>query len=482
MQDPYKPALSPLHIMEKSTRTHDWVGHFTANGGPRYLQIVGFMEQAISDDRLKPGDRLPPQRQLADRLGVDLTTVTRAYTEARRRHLLEARGAAGSFVAAPKVDLSQVLDLSMNIPPPPAGIDLDDLLRQGVSQVLIHSDADLLMTYHLGGGSSADRAAAAMWLREPLGRVDEGRLLACPGAQAALAALLLSQTRPGEVILAEPLTYPGLLTAAAQLGRRVVAVDVDGEGMRPDLLATMARRHQARLVYLNPTLQNPTTHTMPAARRAEIAAVVARLDLRVIEDDPYWRFAAHAPRPLAYYAPRHVFHVSTLSKCLLPGLRTAYVVMPEGQGQEEVLGALRSFVLMSTPLMTALATQWIHDGTAAALLDGIRNEAWARQELALRTLGEPGLAGGGGIHLWKALPTHWRGQDFVLKARQAGLNVVSHSSFSVEQDPQAGEYRDSGAAHIRISLGRSRSRFELVNALRRLTELTRRRSVREVVV
>jgi DNA-binding transcriptional MocR family regulator len=455
-----------------------WIGRFATNGGPRYLQIVAFMEQAISDERLKPGDRLPPQRLLADHLEVDLTTVTRAYTEARRRHLLEARGSAGTFVAAPKVDLSQVIDLSMNIPPPPAGVDLDDLLRQGVSQILIHSDADLLMTYHLGGGSSADRAAGAMWLQELLGHIDERRVLVCPGAQSALAALLLSQTQPGEVILAQPLTYPGLLTAAAQLGRRVVAVGVDGEGMRPDLLQTMARKHGARLVYLNPTLHNPTTHTMPAARRAEIAAVVTRLNLRVIEDDPYWRFAAHAPKPLAHYAPQHVFYVSTLSKCLLPGLRTAYVVTPAGVGQEELLGALRSFVLMSTPLMTALSTQWIHDGTADKLLEGIRHEARTRQELALRTLGDADLAGAGGIHLWKALPGHWNGPDFVLKARQAGLNVVAQDSFQVGQaDP-----RQDRTAYIRISLGRSRSGFELVNALRRLMELAHRRSVREVVV
>lgn len=475
-------SLSGIHV-DPSALSLAWAGRFAANGGPRYLQIVGFMEQAISDERLRPGDRLPPQRQLAEHLQVDLTTVTRAYGEARRRHLLEARGSAGSFVAAPKVDLSQLIDLSMNIPPPPAGIDLNDLLRQGMSQVLIHSDADLLMTYHLGGGSSADRAAGAMWMQAMLGPVDEARVLACPGAQSALAALVLSQTRPGEVILAEPLAYPGLLTVAAHLGRRVVAVEVDDEGMRPDLLMTMARRHQARLVYLNPTLQNPTTRTMPATRRAEIAAVATRLDLRIIEDDPYWRFAAHAPRPLAHYAPQHVFYVSTLSKCLLPGLRTAYVLMPEGQAQEEVLGALRSFVLMSTPLMTALSTQWIHDGTAATLLEGIRTEAWARHELALRTLGGAGLSAGGGIHLWKALPAHWQGQEFVLKARQAGLNVVSQSSFAVPpegREPGA----DSGGqgACIRISLGRSRSRFELVNALRRLMELAQRRSPREVVV
>jgi DNA-binding transcriptional MocR family regulator len=455
----------------------EWVSEFAGNGGPRYLQIVEFMEQAISDERLKPGDRLPPQRLLAERLKVDLTTVTRAYTEARRRNLLEARGAAGTFIAAPRVDLVQAVDLSMNIPPPPAGIDLDDLLRQGVSQVLIHSDVDLLMTYHLGGGSSADRAAGAMWLQPMLGQVDAERVLTCPGAQSALAALILSQTRPGEAILAEPLAYPGLLTAAAQLERQVVAVESDRDGMHPDALEMMARKHRARLVYLNPTLQNPTTHTMPAVRRAELAAAAEKLDLRIIEDDPYWRFNPHAPRPLAYYAPRHVFYVSTLSKCLLPGLRTAYVAMPQSMPQEEVLGALRSFVLMSTPLMTALTTQWIHDGTAAALLDGIRTEAWARQELAQRTLGDSKLAESGGIHIWKALPSHWRGADFVQKARQEGLNVVSHEAFRVAPDDAPG-----APAHIRISLGRSRSRFELVNALRRLAELAHRRGQREVVV
>ncbi|MCA1323843.1 PLP-dependent aminotransferase family protein [Herbaspirillum sp. alder98] len=461
--------------MTRSEHALDWVSGFTANGGPRYLQIVEFMEQAISDERLRPGDRLPPQRLLADHLGVDLTTVTRAYTEARRRQLLEARGSAGTFIAAPQVDLSQVVDLSMNIPPPPAGIDLDDLLRQGVSQVLLHSDVDLLMTYHLGGGSMADREAGAMWLQPMLGAVDVGQVVVCPGAQSALAALILARSAPGDVILAEPLAYPGLLSAASQLGRRVAAVEVDRDGMLPEALALAASVHRARLVYLNPTLQNPTTHTMPPARRAALAEVVRRLDLRIIEDDPYWLFSAQAPQPIAHYAPQHTFYVSTLAKCLLPGLRTAYVVVPQGPEQEEMLSALRSFVLMSTPLMTALTTQWIHDGTAAALLEGIRAEAWARQELAHRTLGERALANAGGIHIWKALPEHWQAADFVQKARDQGLAVVAQDAFAHPDAPPM-------KAHIRISLGRARSRFELVNALRRLAELTHRRSQRQVVV
>ncbi|NIF66512.1 GntR family transcriptional regulator, partial [Burkholderia sp. Cy-647] len=146
-----------------------WNSALVAGQGPRYLQIANFIEHAIADGRLQPGDRVPPQRQVAARLGVDLTTVTRAFNEARQRHLLEARGPLGTFVAVPKVQLAQRVDLSMNIPPPPAGVDLEMLLRRGMSQVLLRSDIDLLMTYHVGGGSEADRETAVGWLRPMLG-------------------------------------------------------------------------------------------------------------------------------------------------------------------------------------------------------------------------------------------------------------------------------------------------------------------------
>src|SRR5260221_11518935 len=111
-----------------------WLPQLAVQGGPRFLQIADALQAAVADGSLKPGDRLPPQRRLAAQLDVDLTTVTRAYDEARRRQLLEGRGARGTYVAAPKVELNAVLDLSMNTPPPPAGVDLDDMLKQGRSE------------------------------------------------------------------------------------------------------------------------------------------------------------------------------------------------------------------------------------------------------------------------------------------------------------------------------------------------------------
>ncbi|MDR3385061.1 aminotransferase-like domain-containing protein [Cupriavidus basilensis] len=452
-----------------------WAAAFVRGEGARYQQIVGFIERAVGDGRLNPGDRLPPQRELARQLGVDLTTVTRAFTEAKRRNLIEARGALGTFVAPPKVELAQMVDLSMNVPPPPAGVDFHDLLQRGLSQVLLRSDAHLLMTYQLGGGSRADRAAGAMWLKPVLESVSPQQLIACPGAQAALAALILTLTQPGEAILAEPLTYPGLRAAAEQLGRRVVTVATDDDGMRPDAMEQALREHGARTIYLNPTIQNPTTRTMPAHRRRDVALAAQKCSAWIIEDDPYWLLGSDAPPPVAHFAPGQVYYVATLSKCLSPGLRTAYIRLPEARSRAGVLAALRSFALMSTPLSTALATQWIHEGSAAQLLAGIRTEAFARRELARQLLFSADQAPPSGIHVWHNLPSYWTSLALTQAARAEDLRVTASDAFYAGPTPPNA---------IRISLGGVETRAHLAAALKKLAELLVRRpqASREIVV
>jgi DNA-binding transcriptional MocR family regulator len=440
----------------------NWIAEFVAGNGPRYLQIVGFLESAIANGSLRPGDRLPPQRQLAEALEIDLTTVTRAFTEARRRQLIEARGTLGTFVSAPKVELTQSIDLSMNIPPPPADVDMAALLREGLSQVLMRTDTNLLMTYHLGGGSHADRNAGARWLKPMLGRIDLERIVVCPGAQAALAALILASTQPGDCILMEPLAYPGLPMAARQLGRRVETVAVDASGMRPDALEDACRMHDARLIYLNPTLQNPTTRTMPERRRLDIARTAARLHVRIIEDDPYWLFAENAPPPLARLMPDQVYYVSTLSKCLSPGLRTAFVALPDTQSQQAFLSALRMFSLTS-PLTSTLVTQWIHDDRAAQLLACVQAETHARQRMARSTLaGAMSAPANEGIHVWHTLPSYWQALDLAAAARDNGLVVAPAEAFFTGASPPNA---------IRISLGGCASREQLEVALRKLSNL-----------
>ena len=426
-----------------------WLPRLAANKGPRFLQIADALQAAVADGSLTPGDRLPPQRQLAAQLAVDLTTITRAYDEARRRNLLEGRGARGTYVAAPKVEMNAILDLSMNTPPPPAGVDFDDMLKQGLSQVLMRADSELLMTYHPGGGSDSDRKAGAQWLAPMFGQLDARQLLVCPGAQAAIAALILALTKPGDVILAEPMSYPGLLAAASQFGRRIIAVEADQHGMLPAMLEQACRQHQPALVYLNPTLQNPTAITMPQRRRKELASIAQRCKLRIIEDDPYWLLADAPPPPIATFAPEQVIYISTLSKCLTPGLRVAFVLLRDPLERDRFLAALRSFALMVAPLTAALATQWILDGSAGTLMAGIRNEARLRHRMARDILAGRYSGSGDGLHVWLELPAYWHSAQLAQAAASSGIAVTPAEAFATGS---------VSVNAIRISLGSIKDR------------------------
>jgi len=443
-----------------------WLPRLAAHGGPRFLQVADALQAAVADGSLKPGDRLPPQRLLAAQLGVDLTTITRAYDEARRRNLLEGRGARGTYVAAPKVELTSILDLSMNTPPPPEGVDFDDLLKQGLSQVLMGADNQLLMTYHLGGGSEFDRRAGAKWLEPMFGQLDSRQIVVCPGAQAAIAALILAQTEPGDIILAEPMTYPGLRAAATQFGRRIIAVEADKHGMLPEMLEEACRLHKPGLVYLNPTLQNPTAITMPGFRRKELASIAQRCNVRMVEDDPYWLLADAPPPPIARFAPEQVVYISTLSKCLTPGLRVAFVLIRDPDERERFRAALRSFALMAAPLTAALATQWILDGSAERLMDGVRKEARQRHRMARDILAGRYNGAGDGLHVWLELPAYWNSSQLARAADSEGIAVTPADAFAT----------GSGSVNaIRISLGSIRDRARLQAGLQRLSHLLARR-------
>lgn len=434
-----------------------------AGSGPRYQRVLQFLERAIADGGLRPGDRLPPQRHLAKQLGLDLTTVTRVYAEARARHLIHARGALGTFVSGPHMELSPVLDLSMNIPPPPARLDVADLLRKSLAQLLVYADTYKLMSYQSAGGGRAERAAGVRWLAPMLGTLDAHRVSVAPGAQAALAGLVLALTAPGEDVLAEPMVYPGLLNVSRELGRPLTAVSCDEHGMRPDALAHASETSRGRVIYLNPTMQNPTAATMPEHRRQAIAEVARRYDLQIIEDDPYWLLADQPPVPVAGFAPERTHYVSTLSKCLMPGLRVAYVVSPDERFQQAYLASLTATTLMTAPLAVGVATQWIHDGTAKQILQSIKSEARDRQALAEHILadGRPTWPRGA-IHVWQDLPEDWTSGQLVMAARMEGLAVTPSEAFSV------GPTQTNA---IRISLGGIRDREKLRHALQRLAGL-----------
>ena len=455
-----------------------WLRPLAPGAGPRYLQIVEQLARAIQAGELASGDQIPPQRWLASELGIDLTTVTRAYTEARNRGLIASFSGRGSYVLAGGggPEPGGRVDLSMNIPPHPAGGELADRVRIGIDGLLGHQGIEALSVYQSDAANVSAMQAGQAWLRPALGALANRPLLVCAGTQAAIFSVLLSVARAGDTVLCEPLTYPGFLLAAGQLGLRVRAVESDADGVLPDALDKQHRDTGARVVYLNPTLHNPTTRTMPEQRRRDLATVLRKRGMTLIEDDPYRYLLHDAPPPLAAFTSgQATYYLASLSKCLWPSLRVSFIVPPAGGAGTGLQDSLRASSMGCSSLLLALGEHWIRSGAARRIVQDIQREARARQSLARALLPGTAQAHPTGLHVWLPLPAHWNAQAFADALEQRGIIVAGSEAFSA----QAG----TGDA-IRLSIGGARNQEELAQALRQIAALleeNRRRASRAIV-
>jgi DNA-binding transcriptional MocR family regulator len=457
----------------------DWVPTISDRGGPLYLRIVNALSDDIAAGRLHQGQLLPTHRTLAAALGVDLTTVTRAYTEARRQGLTDARVGRGTFVKAGAAQLgrqtvSPGIDLSMNLPPQPQDADLTGRLAKTFGEVRADPGLESYLNYQQPGGTRAERNTAADWLQILVPRITSDRLIIAPGTQSALFCLLLTLTSPGDSIFTEALSYPGLKGAAAALGVSLIGVEMDADGIVPGALERACRRHsEVKVVYLMPTMHNPTTATMPASRRAQIAQIVRKGSLTLIEDDPY-AFLTSGVAPLTTLIPERAYLTASLSKSLTPGLRASLVVVPDQGDAARLISSLRATVQMPVPLAVAIVTRWMRDGTATAIIKAVSAEAAARQKLARDALaGQTYAADPKGLHVWLSLPETRSSVRFAAQLQKRGLGVVTGDAFATTQPPPN---------CIRIALGAARNRPMLVKALEILRETLGAKGYDEQVV
>ncbi len=446
-----------------------WRPRLIESARMKYLGIVEALEADIRSARVARGDRLPPQRAIAEALGVDLTTVTRAFNEARRRGLVEAQAGRGTFISE-KLDGSAaperaqpLLDLSMNIPPQPAAVDFRKIVPGGIAGVLASPRGLLSLHYQESTGAEADRQIAANRLVHWIEGVTADRVVIAGGAQSARFALCDLLLTRGDMIAAGAMTYPGLKAVAFQKGLVLEPLEMDDKGIIPDAFERACRDRAPKALYVIPSIDNPTTATLPEDRRRALAAIARKHDVTIIEDDPYAPLRAERAPALAELAPDITWHLATLSKCATPALRVAYVVAPSAKKALRLAGVLRATILMAPPLMSALASRWIADGMLDDITQAIRTENAQRQKLAASILGDVAFAADPqGHHLWLRLPEHWRASDFAEHADRAGVSIVPSSAFAVTPHP---------IEAVRISLGVAPDRGALEDGLTLLAGL-----------
>jgi DNA-binding transcriptional MocR family regulator len=387
----------------------DWDPALEDGPGAVWERLVAALGRDIATGTVSAGERLPPQRDLAYRLGLSVGTVSRAYAEAERRGLVASHVGRGTFVTENRgmtADHRPAMDrinLSMNVPPigPVLGVGV-----RTIEELARRVDLGAVFDYTFTAGLSAVREAGAAWLREQGGvaRASADRLIQTGGGQNALAIACSSFARPGDAVLCDVATYPGNRTIADHGGWHLRGVPADGRGMDPQALDRIAQESGARLLMLIPTLHNPTTLTMDSGRREEIVAVARARDLLIVEDDIYRVFGTDdEPPPFADLAPERVIHVSSMSKALSPGLRLGFILAPQDDGLfERLLLAAQATGYCPPAASGLILAGWLENGMAARILGDVRAEMARRNALARGLLGDAvaPCASQRSLHLW----------------------------------------------------------------------------------
>lgn len=328
---------------------HQIERQFERTARPLYGHLVTLFENAIARGDLQSGARLPPERELAGRLRISRTTVVSAYRELESRGLLRGFVGRGTFVCAapepsgtPFAWRGKIASAALRSSDP----TMRDALRHA-------SDVNMLS---LAAGEPAidqfpteafrdaicdvlKKEAEATWrhgptegqppLREAIAdrfRVPAESVLILAGAQQGLDLLARCLIDPGDAVIIDRPGYLGAIQSFRAAGAQLIGWDV----LRNDIdeLEDLLVRYRPKLIYTNPTFQNPTGITMPIRTRRELLALAERYRVPIVEDGTYRELGFDAAVPPSLHeldTQNLVIHLNSFSKMLAPGLRLGWL-------------------------------------------------------------------------------------------------------------------------------------------------------------
>ncbi len=440
-----------------------------AHRGAKTSALFEQLRTAIVSGRLAAGDRLPPSREIADRLSVSRHTVTTVYGRLAAEGYIEGRAGAGSYVSAGMATGTRRNEEFVALQPVAmatastvewslGGFDDDPPLydlRTGRPDPTLFPLGEwrrcmtsALQTAPGGYGDPAGipalRRAIAHWVgRSRAVEVTADQIVITSGAQQAIHLVTRLLVSPGSIVAVEEPGYPPAVALFAACGAQVVPVPVDADGIIVDRIPV-----DACVVYTTPSHQSPTGVTMSMARRRELLHFAEDNNVAIIEDD-YDSEYRHSDRPLE---PLHrldvhgrVIYVGTFSKTLSPSLRLGFVALPRSLAHQAV--ALRSLIDWQPPLMLQEALlRFIVDGHLDRHLRRTRTIYSARHRIVsdfVRVAAAADLliapdSGHAGLHITPLLPSGVGEEAVRDAARRQGIALGNFAQCWQKPDPPAG--------------------------------------------
>ena len=275
--------------------------------------------------------------------------------------------------------------------------------------------------------------------------IKSSQVLITTGSQQGLDLVAKVLIDKDSRVLVETPTYLGALQAFGPMEPEIVAVASDDEGVQMDALrAAVAAGTPPRFMYVLPNFQNPTGRTMSEARRAALSSEAARLNLPLVEDNPYgdlW-FDQAPPQPLTARNPEGCIYLGSFSKILAPGLRLGYVIAPPHLGNK-LLQAKQAADLHSPSFNQRIVAEVLKDGfierhvpTIRALYKSQRDAMLAALERECKGVLEWNKPAGG-MFLWARLPEGMDAVKLLPKAVEKNVAYVPGAAFYADNaDPR----------------------------------------------
>lgn len=416
-----------------------WKPVLESSGQPVYMAIVKAISNDITNGALSKEMRLPTQRELADSLRVAIGTVTRAYAEAERRGLIRSEGRRGTYVGEPRTSRSVLSSIAGR---PPLGIDLsknhpsyalDPDLRSALKAIASSRHVSTLLEYPPASGQMHHRESGAKWFSLLGIEAQPESVFVTAGAQHALSVILAAETKRGDIIATERFTYTGVKALAEVLNLHLVGLPADERGLVPEALEALCRKRRVRVLYCNPSLQNPTNVIWPLERRKQIAALASQYGITIIEDEIMRPLLMDHPGFITSQLREQSYLVVSTSKAVAAGMRIGFVLAP-AKARQPLIDSLNASCLGVPPLMAELFSVWLEDGTVDRVIARRREDTAQRQMLASEMLKGLHFRGhASSYNIWLELPEGWSSMELAMETQIRGAVVAPGEAFAVDR-------------------------------------------------